>query len=525
MNYAPKPIIPEVQLLRRDTTLPLTSKSVPGVRVRGFHGPYTLYVIGQYKAVTPTTGVQTGTAGVGTTTTSVVKPTGSADWTASDSAVKGKFLRVLSGGGVSTNPKIPTMRVITAVSTTTLTVKAISGMDSTTVFDIVSCDTTVDGLASNVDGLTTAQSGVSACIDVSDNTCRVVFVGCKFTSATVNYNVYSRRNRNVSFYGCEFAADPVTDTFNAQEDGTCAVYDSSWTATSNASIQYCNRAIVDRCYASAAYGIAIDSCHSVTAGLTAASCTGNALSVKRANNVSVDLAASSCSATPAVFETCQRVDMTAMTGTSNTGYGVDVSKGGIYNFTGATITGSTGDFIIDGVANAAVTWAEASSYGAHTRWGNTILLTGGANTTRFMDTLRAEGNFDVTASGYVSGTGGTLQLGGRVINYGYMHWAFNDSLTAHAGGGQGSATALGFGENIVTVCATAADSVILPAGATVGGVQVFVKNLGAANLAVFPPVGGVINALAANDSVTVAAGASAFFFARTTNGGLNWVTG
>lgn len=519
MNYYPKPILPEVQLLKRDTTLPLGTKAVPGVRVKGFHGPYTLYVVGQFKAVTPTTGSQTGTAGVGTTTTSVVKPTGAANWTASDSALLGKYVRVLSGGGLSTNPKIPTMRAILAVSTTALTVKAISGMDSTTVFDIVSSDTVVDTSPAAVD------PGVTTCVEVSDNTCRVVFVGLRFTSSTASYNVYSRRNRRVTFHACEFAADPVVDTFNSDEDGTCGIYDSTWTAASNASIQYANRAIVDRCYGSAMETLLIDRCHSVTAGINAVSSTGNTLAIKRANNVTVEMAASTCAATPAVFETCQRVDITALTGTGNTGYGVDISKGGVYNLTGATITGTTGDFIIDGVANVAVTWADASSYGAHTRWGTTLLITGGANTTRMMDTIRAEGNFDVTAQGLVSGTGGTLQLGGRVINYGYVHWAFNDSLTAFATGGQASATQLGFGENIVTVCATNADSAKLPLGAAIGGVQVFVKNLGAADLAVFPPVGGKIDALATNASVTIAAGASTFFFSRDSGSGLDFVQG
>jgi len=518
MNYYPRPVLPEVQLLKRDTTFPLTTKSVPGVRIRGFHGPFTLYVQGKFKAATPTTGVQTGTAGSGTTTTSVVKPTGAANWTSSDSNLVGKWLRVLSGGGVSANANIPTMRKILANNTTTLTVKAISGMDTTTVFDIVDADTTVGASAATVDSYST-------CVELADNTCRVVFVGCKFTSTATTYHVYSRRNRHVSFYACDFAGAPIADSFSSYDDYSCSVYDCGWTSAAGATISSGVRVAVDRCYGSGMRGLAFDYCHSVTAGLTSTSATSNALSIKRANNAVVDMAASSGAATPAVFETCQRVDITALTGTGNTGYGVDIAKGGVYNLTGATITGTLGDFIIDGVSNASVTWAEASSYGALTRWGTTILITGGANTTRMMDTARIEGNLDVPAAGYVSGTGGTLQLGGRVLNYGYFHLAQNDSLTAFAGGGQANATALGYGANVVTTCATGGDSVKLPAGAVVGGNVIHVKNLGAASCNVFPPSGGKINALATNTAIAVAAGSAMWFVSRSDGGGgLNWVT-
>lgn len=228
--------------------------------------------------------------------------------------------------------------------------------------------------------------------------------------------------------------------------------------------------------------------------------------------------------TPFVGETCARADITELAGTSNTGYGVDISKGGVYNFNGASITGSSGDFAIDGLSHASVTWAASASYGAVSRWGTTLLISGSSNIQQILDTHRIEGNLDVPASGYVSGTGGTLQLGGRVINYGYFHLD-QDEVTAHAGGGQGSATALGFGANVITTCATAADSVVLPPGATIGGNIIHVKNLGANSADVFPPVGGKINALAANTAIAVAAGSAMWFVSRNDGGGgLNWVT-
>lgn len=71
-----------------------------------------------------------------------------------------------------------------------------------------------------------------------------------------------------------------------------------------------------------------------------------------------------------------------------------------------------------------------------------------------------------------------------------------DSLTAHAGGGQGSALALTTDINRVTTVATAGDSVKLPA-ATVGKTVIIIHD-GAKSMDVFPASGEVINSLATN---------------------------
>lgn len=77
----------------------------------------------------------------------------------------------------------------------------------------------------------------------------------------------------------------------------------------------------------------------------------------------------------------------------------------------------------------------------------------------------------------------------------------NTTITAFATGGQASATALTGEINTVTVCATANDSVKLPAAAA--GLRVTVRNLGAAICAVFPATGDAINALAADLSISL----------------------
>ena len=85
----------------------------------------------------------------------------------------------------------------------------------------------------------------------------------------------------------------------------------------------------------------------------------------------------------------------------------------------------------------------------------------------------------------------------------------NTTITAFATGGQTDATALTGEFNNVTVCATAGDSVKLPAAAQ--GLKVTVKNSGAASLAVFPATSDSINAMAVNLSVDIPVGGQMTF--------------
>lgn len=95
----------------------------------------------------------------------------------------------------------------------------------------------------------------------------------------------------------------------------------------------------------------------------------------------------------------------------------------------------------------------------------------------------------------------------------------NTTITAFATGGQASATALTGEFNNVTTCATASDSVKLPAAAL--GKKITVKNSGATALAVFPASGDAINAMAVNLSVDLAVGGQMTFHAID---GTTWET-
>lgn len=86
-----------------------------------------------------------------------------------------------------------------------------------------------------------------------------------------------------------------------------------------------------------------------------------------------------------------------------------------------------------------------------------------------------------------------------------------DAITAHAGGGQASATALTSTINRVSTVATAADSVKLPASAA--GLYVMLVNGAATNsMQVFGSGTDTINDVATGTGVAQAAGVSAIYF-------------
>ena len=98
---------------------------------------------------------------------------------------------------------------------------------------------------------------------------------------------------------------------------------------------------------------------------------------------------------------------------------------------------------------------------------------------------------------------------GTGFNGSFETQSYTDGLTAHAGGGQGSAVAITTMISRFTTVATAADSAILPTG--VAGMSVTVINAGANAMSVFPDTGSQINAGGANVSVSIPAGKTANF--------------
>lgn len=93
-----------------------------------------------------------------------------------------------------------------------------------------------------------------------------------------------------------------------------------------------------------------------------------------------------------------------------------------------------------------------------------------------------------------------------------INYSSETGITAFAGGGQASATALTEEINNITTCVSAGDSVKLPAA--VAGKHVYVKNSGATALDIFPASSDSINALAVNLAVRIQPGSSLHFYAK-----------
>lgn len=104
----------------------------------------------------------------------------------------------------------------------------------------------------------------------------------------------------------------------------------------------------------------------------------------------------------------------------------------------------------------------------------------------------------------VLGPGGAVLTGQTLNGFFYGNNMAQDTITAHAGGGQANAVPIVSGLARITVVASAGDSVVLPK--SVRGMEVALVNDAAVNACnVFPAVGDSINALAVNTAFSLAA--------------------
>lgn len=128
----------------------------------------------------------------------------------------------------------------------------------------------------------------------------------------------------------------------------------------------------------------------------------------------------------------------------------------------------------------------------------------------------------VTTSAYANApapsTQGTTQTLSGALSAGglFTLTGVEDALVAHAGGTQAAALALSNTKNYhrISVCATAGDSVALPA-ATIGQAH-FVRNDGVASCQVFGTTPDTINGVVTTTGVALPAGAGRWFVCTTT---------
>lgn len=121
-----------------------------------------------------------------------------------------------------------------------------------------------------------------------------------------------------------------------------------------------------------------------------------------------------------------------------------------------------------------------------------------------------DSSFSAVTPGTVAASKGVVVDANKdIAGFRFIEPACTNAITAFATGGQASATALTNSMNRITVCATAGDSVKVPA--SVAGMEIVVCNDGAAACDVFPATGDNINGLAANVQVSLKPGGSLLF--------------
>ena len=192
-----------------------------------------------------------------------------------------------------------------------------------------------------------------------------------------------------------------------------------------------------------------------------------------------------------------------ITATGSIDVGSTLKVGTTSNLVGNATLGGTAS-----VTGAATIGGAASIVGNAT-FGGTASITGA---TKLGSTLAVTGNSTLGGTASVTGNttlGGTTALVGDATATGYILGSTADTLTAHAGGGQASATQLSKQLNHITVCATAADSVKLPV--SVAGMSITVRNDGAKDAQVFGTSPDTINGVATGTGVALTAASSATY--------------
>lgn len=462
--------------------------SQTGYRVQGFTGAGD--VVLSFATTAPTlTGLTTGTCGAGTTTTQCSVASG--NW--GSDTLRQYFVTFTN----SNDSDLVIVRPIKSKTATTLTFDTVAGLSSGTTFHIVKTNTTLAAGASTYGGY--SIGGVYLYNSAPVKTYFAAPV------ASLDYGLYSTGNALFDAHGLKLANAANYQTVYSSGDLYSELNDSY--ASAGAALQQnVGTAELQNDVSDGGY-FSLVGVNSALIQLDSASVTaGIPLTVRRANAVVVGFKGASNTAAEAVlFDSCTSLTLqnAGLTGTSNSAYGAEFTNGGQYNVSGATITGSSGDFTIDGSTSSAQTWANLGTYKSMSRYGAGTLLLGGSTAaeTYVLESFLIGGtNFDVNQA--------QEQHGGRVINYGYLHLAAGssyDNLTAHASpSGCTSATATGLGVSRFGTVASDGNTGILPTGA-IGGLTLLIYNDTAHTLGLCPPTGGKINAASTNTAVSIPA--------------------
>lgn len=447
--------------------------------------PKKLRVLGAL-AVSQNTGARFGTAGVGTTSTTLNKPAGATDWATNALRDASVYVRVVAGGGLSTDGS-PVTRPVKSNSTTAIVLEGpIPGMDATTRFQLVTLATHVDQISSsnkvgihvpschipveifNLD-FTNANS-LDSLIKVNDSTSAYI-ESCNIAYNTANPAIDGARSSDIEVNHCL-----LTNSGDVQVQTT---FDFSSVGCINRAggaivVQDCLRSSVTKLFADVAPSSVLQMIHVMS------------------GEAEVD--ASNGAATPVYLESVTTFSAVggALQGSGNTGYGVEIEKSGQVTLTGSAITGSLGDVLFMSIWPT--TWANLSdpSYGiveehAAAAIGNSAYSKSlnkssivFQNQIEFAARVLVDGIWNNSWQGSLVATGSTKDDAFQLTQF-YLN-RFNT-------------VAAGTGCRLPLVGVVA-----LPA------VEVVISNKGANALKIYPPAGGTVNGAGTDVAYSLAAG-------------------
>lgn len=448
-------------------TLTLAAGEQPGLSIadRSFGEGYT--VTGA-TALATITGYNTGAAGVGTSTTSLVKPAGGVNWVSN--ALRGKWVLVGS-----------TLRPIISNTTTAITIAAITGLSSGTAFSIVDLASIVDQISES----DPVAIRIASCVGA------VEIRGVDFSTAnTLTSLIVANDCTSVRFVACRFNQNLSSAAVDIQRCTRVRFEYCNFSGSADAAISKCQFVEVTGCNNYSGGVVAITDAFSAdVTKLTALSAPSRVLSMTRVSTATVEAACSSSGATPIYLESVATFLAVGglLTGTGNTGYGLEIAFSGLMNITGSSITGSTGDVLFEGNA---VTWALELGV----TYGRVASATGSAIAQAVPTKTILYGNFLFNGSGDHSS---------RELYYGIINPAQNTGITA-TGTVVGDAYQLPAGQHYGIGTVAAGTGVKLHNASALAGPCCVVDNNGANTLKIYPGGGGTINGAA---SIDLAAGA------------------
>lgn len=306
----------------------------------------TLTITGAF-SLASITGYNSGTAGTGTSATSLAKPAGGTNWTAS--ALPGYLLAAVVGG-------VTYYRQILSNTTTTLAISSIPGLDNTCTFQILNYGSQIDRISS------------TDLIAIRASSCfgKVEIIGLDFSTAhTLDGLIELIDCADVKVEACKLSQNLTNPALSITRCSKVQVNHCRLTSSSDVVITGADSVSMTGCVNAAGGVIDISDCRQADViGLTADSAPSRVLSMTRVNSATAEVAASNGGATPVYLDSCNhfRVSGGCLTGSGNTGYGIEIANSGEYTLTGSSITGTTGDVYFAGGNR---TWALhfGSSYG------------------------------------------------------------------------------------------------------------------------------------------------------------------